>query len=63
MNYLLLALATAVAFIALLLTADILRVASGKANFNSFAGAVLHVISAAGFIIFAVWLFQTAVAA
>lgn len=62
MNYLLLAVATAVAFIALLLTADLLRVAAGKAKFNSCAGAILHVISAAGFIIFAVWLFQAAVA-
>ncbi|CAH0233234.1 hypothetical protein SRABI26_02702 [Arthrobacter sp. Bi26] len=62
MNYFLLALAIAAALVALLFTANILRVALGRATFDSGFAAFSHVIMAPAAGVTALWLFQTAVA-
>lgn len=62
MNYFLLALALAAGLIALVYTANIVRVAFGQVTFNSGFAAIVHFILAPTAAVFAVWLFQIAVA-
>jgi hypothetical protein len=62
MNYFLLALAIAVAFIALLYTANIIRVALGQVRWASNVAAFVHIIIAPAAGVTAWWLFQIAVA-
>lgn len=62
MNYFLLAIALAVGIIALLYTANILRVACGVVQFASTFAAIMHIILAPTFGVLAVLLFHVAVA-
>lgn len=62
MNYFLLALATLAAFVALIHTANILRVAIGNATWNSGFAAFWSVTVAPTAGVTSLWLFQAAVA-
>ncbi|WP_284763406.1 hypothetical protein [Arthrobacter sp. efr-133-R2A-63] len=63
MNYLLLALAIASAFVALLYSANIVRVAIGRIVWASNLAHIGHLVIAPTAIVLAIWLFQMAVAA
>lgn len=63
MNYFLLALALIAALVALLYTANIVRVALGRITWANNAAFAAHILIAPIAIVTAVWLFRTAVGA
>jgi hypothetical protein len=62
MNYFLLALATAAAIVAILYAANIVRVAFGKATFDSGLAILWHIVITPTTGVTALWLFQAAIA-